>query len=372
MTECIPTANLRRQYKRHADAIKLATENVFESGWYILGEEVHSFEAEFATWLGASHCCGVASGTDALSLALRCCGIKAGDEVLTVSHSAVATVAAIEQIGAVPVFVDIDPRTRCIDPDLIERVVSPKTTAIVPVHIYGQPAPMGKIMQIAARRSLKVVEDCAQAHGAAIEGIKVGTFGDAAAFSFYPTKNLGAMGDGGAVVTNEMETGLTCRWLREYGWKERYISRLHGLNSRLDELQAAILKVKLPFLEEDNERRRWIASQYTAALEGSGITTPVIIAGTVHAMHLYVVETAQRDQLRDHLTKLGVASAIHYPMPIHQQPAYSGKIRGGENLPKTEALYETILTIPLYPELTDVEVMKISDALSRFGKGSAK
>lgn len=372
MTESIPTANLLRQYCRHADAIKQATEKVFESGWYILGREVQSFEEEFSAWLGASCCCGVATGTDALVLALRSCGIGAGDEVITVSHSAVATVAAIEQIGAVPVFVDIDPRTRCMDPSLIERVFSSKTRGIVPVHIFGQPAPMPEIMQVAKKCALKVVEDCAQAHGAEIGGKKVGTFGDAAAFSFYPTKNLGAMGDGGAVVTNDMETGLTCRWLREYGWKERYISHLPGFNSRLDELQAAILRVKLPFLEGDNERRRWIASQYTAALQGSRTAPPAEIVGTLHAMHLYVVETEKRNQLRDHLSINGVSAALHYPMPIHHQPAYLGRVRGGEDLPVTEALYEKILTIPMYPELTDEEVTKVCEALKSFGRVGVK
>lgn len=372
MTESIPTANLLRQYGRHAGAIKQATEKVFESGWYILGREVQFFEEEFAAWLGVSCCCGVASGTDALALALRSCCIEAGDEVITVSHSAVATVAAIEQIGAVPIFVDIDPQTRCMDPSLIEGALSPKTKGIVPVHIYGQPAPMPDITQIAKRYSLKVIEDCAQAHGAEIAGGKVGTFGDAAAFSFYPTKNLGAMGDGGAVVTNDIETGLRCRWLREYGWKERYISHLPGFNSRLDELQAAILRVKLPFLEGDNERRRWIASQYKEALRETIIEPPTVTAGTLHAMHLYVVEAEKRDELRDHLSKNGVSSAIHYPMPIHQQPAYLGRIRGGESLPVTEALYKRILTLPMYPELTDEEVMKIGGALKSFGKGRAK
>ncbi len=367
MTESIPTANLLRQYNRHADDIKRATERVFDSGWYILGKEVQAFEQEFAEWLGVSGCCGVASGTDALALALRSCGIGPRDEVITVSHSAVATVAAIEQIGAIPVFVDISLHTRCINPDLIAQAISSKTKAIVPVHIYGQPAPMSEIIQIAKKHSLKVIEDCAQAHGATIEGKKVGTFGDAAAFSFYPTKNLGAMGDGGAVVSNTVETNNKCCWLREYGWKERYISHLPGINSRLDELQAAILRVKLPFLDGYNDRRRWIAAQYSKALQRSSITQPAEIAGTLHAMHLYVVESTHRNQLRDYLLQHGISTAIHYPMPIHTQPAYSGRISGNASLTVTEALYERVLSLPMYPELTDEEVMKICDALARYG-----
>lgn len=368
MTKPIPTANLLRQYKRHADLIKQATERVFESGWYILGKEVEAFEKEFALWLDVSYCCGVASGTDALALALRSCGIGTGDEVITVSHSAVATTAAIEQIGAVPVFVDIDPESRCMNPALIEKTISVKTKAVIPVHIYGQAAPMSEIMQIAGKYGLKVIEDCAQAHGASIGGKNVGTWGDAAAFSFYPTKNLGAIGDGGAVVTNNAETGQACRWLREYGWKERYISHISGLNSRLDELQAAILRVKLPFLASDNERRRRIASQYTVALHDSNIAPPSDIPGTLHAMHLYVVETEKRNQLQEYLSIEGISTAHHYPMPIHQQPAYLGRIRGGDILPVTEALYKKILTLPMYPELTDEDVMKICDALKKYGK----
>ena len=366
--EPIPSANLLREYNRHKTAINQAVQTVFESGWYILGNEVRSFERDFADWLGVTRCCGVASGTDALALALLSCDIGPGDEVITVSHSAVATVAAIEQIGAEPVFVDIDPRTRCMDPTIIEKVLSSRTKGIVPVHIYGQPAPMFEIMQVAKAHSLKVVEDCAQAHGAEIGGKKIGTFGDAAAFSFYPTKNLGAMGDGGAVVSKEIETDRTCRWLREYGWKERYTSHLPGLNSRLDEIQAAILRIKLPFIGDDNKRRRWIASQYNTSLSGGSINPPADIAGTLHAMHLYVVETQKRDQLREHLSKHGISSAIHYPVPIHLQPAYLGRIRGGEYLPRTEALYDRILTLPMFPELTDEEVGRVCAALISFGQ----
>ena len=367
----IPVTNLKLQYERHAREISRVVEEVLRSGWYILGSQVKAFEVEFAAWLGAEYCLGVASGTDAVSLALASCGIGCGDEVITVSHSAVATVAAIERIGAVPVFVDITPRTRCIDPALIEKVISSATKAIVPVHIYGQPAPMQEISAVAAKYGLKVIEDCAQAHGAEIGGQRVGTFGDAAAFSFYPTKNLGAMGDGGAVVTNKTDIGAQCRYLREYGWKERYISYMPGFNSRLDEMQAAILRIKLKYLEEDNRRRRHIASLYDHALQGAGVTPPQEIKDTLHAMHLYVIESNERDSLRLHLSVKNIQTALHYPVPIHLQPAYNGRIKGCDQLPVTEKLYEKVLTLPLYPELTDAEVNRVCQALRSFSEGTA-
>lgn len=371
MSEPIPVTNLKLQYERHALEISRAIEEVLQSGWYILGSQVMAFEDEFAAWLGAEYCLGVASGTDAVSLALASCGIGCGDEVVTVSHSAVATVAAIERIGAVPVFVDIVPGTRCLDPALIEKAISPATKAVVPVHIYGQPAPMQQISAIAAKYDLKIVEDCAQAHGAEIDGQRVGTFGDAAAFSFYPTKNLGAMGDGGAVVTNNADIAAQCRYLREYGWKERYISYMPGFNSRLDEMQATILRVKLKYLDEDNRHRRQIASLYDQALEGSGMRMPQRIKGTQHAMHLYVIESGERDRLRTYLSANNIQTALHYPVPIHLQPAYSGRIRGCDQLPVTEKLYEKILTLPLFPGLTDSQVDRVCKALICFDKGSA-
>lgn len=367
-SEMIPMSNLKARFRAHGKSIRDAMERVSESGWYILGTEVRSFEEEFAAFIGAKYCVGVGCGTDAVALGLQSLGVLKGDEVITVSHTAVATVAAIEQIGAVPVFVDIDPVSRCMDSKHIAAMVTAKTKALVVVHIYGQPADMQAIMSIAKQMGLKVLEDCAQAHGAEIEGQKAGTFGDASAFSFYPTKNLGAMGDGGAVITNDRKTALKCRCLREYGWNERYISSIPGLNSRLDELQAAILRARLSHLASDNERRRWIASRYKAALQGVGVTPPAEIDGTRHAMHLYVVETRKRSKLQGYLAKHGVSSSIHYPVPIHLQPAYLGRIRGAENLPVTETLCEKILSLPMYPELSEEDVMKICIALEKFEK----
>jgi dTDP-4-amino-4,6-dideoxygalactose transaminase len=360
----IPVASPLKQYQAHKHAIDEAISRVLLSGRYILGDEVAGFEREFAGYLGAQHCVAVANGTEALCLALKACGIRAGDEVITVSHTAVATVAAIELIGAVPVFVDIDPVSRCLDYTLIEGALSPRTRAVLPVHVYGQPAAMEEICAIAVKHNLCVVEDCAQACGAMIADRKAGTFGHAAAFSFYPTKNLGAIGDGGAVVTEDPAVSERVRILREYGWKERYISSEQGMNSRLDEIQAAILRVKLPFLNSENARRRAIAERFSRAIKGNSLVPPRPVPGTMHVMHLYVVESPERDALQAFLNERGIGTALHYPRAVHQQGAYAGRIRGSENLPITERLYETLLSLPLYPELRDDEVERICTALA--------
>ncbi|BCA54778.1 glutamine--scyllo-inositol aminotransferase [Nitrospira sp. KM1] len=365
-------ADPRAEALRTRDALMTVVERVLTKGTYILGEEVEAFEQEWAQYLGVVACVGVANGTDALALALSAVGVSAGDEVITVSHTAVATVAAIEYLGACPVFLDIDPQTRCVDPRLIRSVLSPRTKAIVPVHIYGQPAPMDEILAVADGHGLKVVEDCAQAHGAAINGRKVGTFGHAAAFSFYPTKNLGALGDGGAIVTDDPSIAETLRALRQYGWKRRYISQTQGRNSRLDELQAAVLRFKLPFLEERNQRRRTIAQSYQAALVGTGLQPPVSVRDTLHAMHLFVVESRAREALEAHLRSAGIASARHYPMPVHLQPAYAGRLRGSDQLPITEALYQRILTIPCHPDLEDGHIDRIASALRLWQEPSSR
>lgn len=360
----IPVANPLAQFSACGGEIKAAIDGVLEGGRYILGEEVAAFEQEFASFIGAAHCLGVASGTDALLIALKACGIGPGDEVITVSNTAVATVAAIELAGAVPVFSDIDPKTQCIAPERLERLISPATKAIVPVHLFGQPAPMPEICCIARRNGLLVVEDCAQAHGACIGDRRVGTLGDAAAFSFYPTKNLGAIGDGGAVVTNSAGIAENCRLLRQYGWKDRYVSSIAGLNSRLDELQAAILRVKLRRLEQDNAERRRIASAYGEAINRRLATPPEAAPGTVHVMHLYVLRCLEnREKLMRHLSDLGIGTAVHYPLPVHRQPAYIGRCRGCDELPVTEAVGSTILSIPLYPGLTREQIDRICSAL---------
>jgi len=361
--ELIPVADPRALVSAAAADLHEAIARVLAAGRYVLGEEVAAFEEEWGRYVGVRFCIGVASGTDALALALRGVGVQPGDEVITVSQSAVATAAAIEQIGAVPVFADIDPTTRCLDPNKLAAVISTCTRAIVPVHLYGQPAPMEAILRVARSHRLKVVEDCAQAHGAEIMGRKAGAWGDAAAFSFYPTKNLAAIGDGGAVVTDQLEVADMVRALREYGWRERYVSVRPGVNSRLDELQAAILRVQLTRLDAWNRRRRAIAEHYRAAVTGSRLTAPARIGGTVHAMHLFVVETDEREALRRFLHAEGIGTAIHYPLAIHQQPAYESRIRGGDALPVTERLCRRILTLPGGPQLTDSQVERICAAL---------
>jgi dTDP-4-amino-4,6-dideoxygalactose transaminase len=285
----------------HKQEIDDAVNRVLESGWYILGDEVSTFEKEFAAYLGVGYCLGVGNGTEALHLALVACGIGPGDEVATVSHTAVATVAAIELAGATPVFVDIDPATFNMDPDLLKKGITSKTKAVIPVHLYGHPAPIDEILTIAKDHGLCVIEDCAQAHGAIYRDRRIGSFGDMACFSFYPTKNLGALGDGGAVVMNDSRLAEKVRLLREYGWAERYVSHTPGWNSRLDEVQAAILRVKLKHLDFDNSRRIKLAKLYGEGLFETNITLPVVQNGAVHVYHLYVIRVKERSSLQAYL-----------------------------------------------------------------------
>ena len=367
MNELIHVFDPGASFEIQSKDIRSAINRVLSSGRYILGEEVRQLESEFADFISVKNCIGTASGTDALILALKAVGVESGDEVITVSHTAVATVAAIELAGGRPVFADIDPVTRCMSPSHLPHLISGKTKAILPVHLYGQPAPMNEIVTIARKNRLKIVEDCAQAHGAEIDGQKVGTFGDAGAFSFYPTKNLGAMGDGGAVVTNSSETAEKIRLLREYGWKRRYISDVAGMNSRLDEIQAAILRVKLPFLTENNNRRKSIADRYRSAIGKEGILVPPAdIPDTLHAMHLFVIESDKRDALASFLNTHGIESAIHYPSPVHKQPAYARNIKGDYKLHVTEKLCGRILTLPLYPELKESHIERVCDAIVKW------
>ena len=367
-------ADPRGSYTAHRHEILEAVRRVLESGWYILGEETRAFEHEFAAWMGATHAVGVASGTDALQLALRAIGVGPGDAVLTVSHTAVATVAAIELLGATPVLVDIDEAGYTLSPASLQATLDARRNeyrfkAVVPVHLYGQPADMDAICRIAAARDLLVLEDCAQAHGAELQGRKAGTLGNVAAFSFYPTKNLGAFGDGGAVTTDDAAITERLRALREYGWRNRYISDEPGLNSRLDEMQSAILRVKLRHLDADNERRRRIAAMYDNALAATSLILPATPAGTRHVYHQYVIRTSRRDGLRSFLADRGIPTAVHYPLPVHLQPAYRDRLPlapGG--LPVTEAVSSEILSLPMHPYLSDADVATICDALRAFEK----
>lgn len=361
----IPQANPGAAYLARQTAIDEAVTRTLHSGWYILGEEVKAFEAEYAAWNNLKHVVGVASGTDAIVLALRALNIGVGDEVITTPHTASATVAAIDLAGATPVLVDIDPRTYNLDCDRVEAAITPRTRAILPVHLYGLPAELEKLLSIAQKYNLRLIEDCAQAHGACYQGKRVGTFGDVGCFSFYPTKNLGALGDGGAVGTNIADLEQYIRQLAQYGWKQRYISDEPGMNSRLDELQAAILRVKLQALDQDNARRVEIARRYDAGI-GTVVTIPYVPAACSPVYHLYVVRHPERNRLRQHLAQRGIGTAIHYPTPIHLQPAYRGRIGDLGSFPQAEQAANEIISLPLYPELTDAQVNQVIEVMLEF------
>ncbi|HLF28174.1 MAG TPA: DegT/DnrJ/EryC1/StrS family aminotransferase [Anaerolineae bacterium] len=361
----IPVANPHAQYAAHRAELDAAIKHVLEAGRYILGDETRAFEREFAEYLGVEHGIGVGSGTEALHLALKACAIGPGDEVITVSHTAVATVAAIELAGAAPVLVDIDPQRYTLDPRCLERAITPRTKAIIPVHLYGAPADLDPILAMAKRRNLKVIEDCAQAHGATYRGKRVGAWGDMAAFSFYPTKNLGAIGDGGFIATHAAPLAERARLLREYGWAERYVSAISGWNSRLDELQAAILRVKLRYLDTDNARRQALAALYAEVLPVR-IQKPIAPASGEHVYHLYVIRHPERDRLAAYLREKGIGTGIHYPVPIHLQPAYRGRLGDAGSLPETERAAREILSLPMYPELSEEQVRQVAEAIRTF------
>jgi dTDP-4-amino-4,6-dideoxygalactose transaminase len=362
----VPASNPLASYRARKEAIDVAVRNAMEGGWYILGKEVAAFESEFAAYVGCTHGIGVGSGTEAIQMALKACGIGAGDEVITVSHTAVATVAAIEAVGAVPVLIDIEPDYFTMDPDKLASAMSSRTKAVIPVHLYGQPADLVAILDVARTRGLRIIEDCAQAHGATYREKPVGAWGDMACFSFYPTKNLGACGDGGMVTTSDPALAERCRLLREYGWAERYISSIPGGNSRLDELQAAILRVKLPTLDDDNTRRKKIADQYNRLLADTQLVLPKRRPQGRHVFHLYVVRTGRRDELRAFLAAHDIGALIHYPVPIHLQPAYQGRIRCGDDMEETEKVACEILSLPMYPEMTDDDVHRTAAAIGEY------
>lgn len=344
--------------------IERAIAEVVGGDKYVLGPQVATFEAGFASYCETAHAVGVGSGTDALSLALLAANVGPGDEVITVSHTAVATAAAIARIGAVPVFVDTDPQSYTMDFDGLAAALSPKTKAVIPVHLYGQAADMDPILDFARDNGLVVIEDCAQAHGARYNGRRVGSMGDFGCFSFYPTKNLGGIGDGGAVVTQNGEAAERVRQLREYGWDKNRISQSTGLNSRLDELQAAILNVNLKYLDQDTQRRRAIAAQYGTALAQLPIDLPKVRPDCEHVYHLYVIAVDQRDDLMTHLSNQGVVPGIHYAVPVHMQPAY--QLNQHPALEVTEQAAGRILSLPMYPALNDAEVALVVTAVCAF------
>ena len=363
----IPFCDPSASYQAHKEEIDEAIQRVLSSGWFVLGKEVENFEKEFAAFHGEDfHSVGVANGTDAIALCLRVLGLENGDEVITTSHTAVATIAGIEQAGCTPVFADIDPITRCIDPKSVRERVGSSTRAIMPVHIYGQPAEMNTILEIAQTHNLAVIEDCSQAHGAEINGQKVGTFADISAFSCYPTKNLGGTGDGGIILCRSKEFAEKIKSLRQYGWNEERESIIPGFNSRLDELQAAILRVKLQHLADDNAKRRAIALRYNAGFKELPITLPSFSEKELHAMHLYVIECDRRNELMEYLRFLQIGASLHYPLAVHQHAAYAHRIRGCHSLPVTDQFYQKNLTLPMYPELADDSIELIISAVRGF------
>jgi dTDP-4-amino-4,6-dideoxygalactose transaminase len=369
----VPQANPGAAYRTLKTGIDVAVARVLQSGWYVLGQEVRSFEAEFAAWLGCTAAIGCGNGTDALALALRALGVGPGMSVVTVSHTAVATVAAIEMVGATPLLVDIEPEYYGMDPVELAAVLdhppagSPPIRAVIPVHLYGQPVALDPIIAACRRHGVPIVEDCAQAHGATIGERKVGTFTEIATFSFYPTKNLGALGDGGMVSTQDAELGASVAALRQYGWRNHYISDAVGVNSRLDELQAAILRVKLQHLDAQNARRRAIAAAYDVALRGTSLAPPARRNGVGHVFHLYVLRVQDRTPLQAHLRTAGIGTGIHYPSPVHLQPAYRERIATGPSgCRASEIAAGQVLSLPIYPELSDQQVAQVCDALRNF------
>ncbi|WP_270935001.1 DegT/DnrJ/EryC1/StrS family aminotransferase [Falsiroseomonas oryzae] len=371
-TITVPQADPGAGYRAQKEAIDAAVARALASGWYILGKEGEAFEQEFAAWQGAARAVGCANGTDALALALRGLGIGPGATVATVSHTAVATVAAIEMVGATPLLLDIDPETYTMDPDELVSVLEdpppglPPIRAVIPVHLYGQACDLGPMLKAAAQHGVAVIEDCSQAHGATLSGTKVGNLGRVACYSLYPTKNLGALGDGGVLTTDDAALADRIGAIRQYGWKERYISAEVGVNSRLDELQAAILRVKLTALDAGNTRRQAIAQAYDAALTGSSLAPPARRAGAGHVFHQYVLRVPERAAVMARLRAEGIATAIHYPQPVHLQPAYRGRTpMGPAGCAETARAAGEVMSLPMFPELTDAQVDRVCEALRR-------
>lgn len=347
----IPFLDLRASYLELKSQIDAAVQGILDSGWYILGPEVESFEQEYAAYCETEHCIGVANGLDALHLALRAMGVGPGDEVIVPSNTYIATWLAVSQCGATPVPVEPLESTYNIDPGLIEAAITARTKVILPVHLYGQPADLDPILALARNHGLLVLEDAAQAHGARYQGKRIGGHGDAVAWSFYPGKNLGALGDGGAVTTNNPEIADKIRVLRNYGSREKYVNEVQGYNSRLDPVQAAVLRVKLKYLDEWNARRKVIAARYNAELANAGLVLPQVLDGAEPVWHLYVIQHPQRDALQKTLTEAGIGTLIHYPIPPHLQRAYREACFAEGQFPIAERLAREVLSLPMGPHL---------------------
>jgi dTDP-4-amino-4,6-dideoxygalactose transaminase len=363
----IPFNDLKAAYVELREALDAAYRRVLESGYYILGPEVESFEAEFAAYCGVQHCVGVGNGLEAISLILKACGIGPGDSVIVPANTYIATWLPITHLGAEPIPVEPNEASYNIDPQRVEASIKPSTKAIIAVHLYGQPADMDALAQIARKHKLLLLEDAAQAHGARYNGRRVGSLGHAAAFSFYPTKNLGAVGDAGAVTTDDPALALRVRVLRNYGSRERYVNELAGFNSRLDELQAALLRVKLSKLDDWNKRRREIAEQYSRNLAlVRQVILPQVMSASEPVWHLFVVRSKSRDRLQGHLKTEGIDTLIHYPIPPHLSDAYINLAKSRKSFPLTEALSGEILSLPIWPQMDDKIIEMVSQAICGF------
>lgn len=365
IAEMIPFSELKTQYESIKDEIQEAFKQVFDSSWFVLGNNVEAFEKEFASYCQANYGIGVGSGTEALHLALLSCDVQPGDEVITVANTAIPTISAISFAGAKPIFVDIDAELYTMNPKLIEAKITDKTRVILPVHLYGQTADMRPILKLAKKYNLKVIEDACQAHGAEYDGKKAGSLGELGCFSFYPSKNLGAYGDGGMVVTNDQELANKVRMLRNYGQRKRYYHNIKGFNSRLDELQAAFLRKKLKHLNQWNEQRRQLAQIYHDNL-GKSVVRPIEKDYAYHIYHLYVIRCQRREELQGFLSENGIQTFIHYPVPVHLQQAYRDLNIEPGSLPIIEKYAAEILSLPMYPELTDDDVFYIADKINEF------
>ncbi len=358
----IPMVDLQSQYAEIQEEIETGIKSVLENCHFIMGPNVKGFEQEAAEYLGSKHAIGVASGTDALHLALAAAGIEQGDEVITTAFTFIATAEAIRHVGASPVFVDIDPQTFNIDPLLIEQAITPKTTAVLPVHIFGQPADTKQIKAICDKHGLKLIEDCAQSFGASVNNTKTGSIGDCAGFSFFPSKNLGAFGDGGLITTHSDNIAEKARMLRNHGSKKRYYHELVGYNSRLDEIQAMILRVKLKRIDQYNQGRRRAAELYSQLLESLPLQSPHEDGIGLHVYHQYTLLTDRRDEIIQALQQQDIASAVYYPVPLHKQNVFTQQ-QAQAKLPITENISERCLSLPIFPELSEADIMHITNTI---------
>jgi len=368
----VPFVDLKAQHASIAAEVEAAVGRVMTNADFILGGDVAAFEEEFGRYCEAKHCVGLDSGMSALELGMRAMGIGPGDEVITPAGSFIASSSAISFTGAIPVWVDVDPHTYNIDPDLIEAAITPRTKAIMVVHLYGQPADMDRVLAVAERHGLPVIEDACQSHGAHYKGRRTGSMGKFAAFSFYPSKNLGAYGDAGALTSNDADLADKVRMMRNYGQRAKYDHVYLAWNRRLDTLQAAVLRVKLRHLDQWNEARKRVASLYGELLAGSGVTLPRTGAGAEHVYHLFVIQVGERQRVQEELTARGISTGIHYPVPIHLQAAYRDRAATPGSFPVTEAAAGRVLSLPMYPELGEAGVRRVAGALGEVLSASTR